>query len=373
MLSSINKTYYFLVFILINACQKPASIGSELDNLSGSELPPMGSITYNDELKKQIEVLDDILDKPLSFDLKSRLKLLVNNKSSSSIHKDYDNNILKVIKLLPELLDDKKNYNEIEKIFLKSKLYFINRRFVESAIGMTHVLKRDPLFFEAINLRARSIFFLGNLHLAVMELEKIIKEAGENSEYGLDALYLIGAMIYESNQEDDVWLKKAIWAWNTYLIHVANTGLAEDVKNSLKDLSSRLDQKYQDDKYPNYSNDKNNILKAFTRDELLLALKLAEDFLKKDYDPDVAIIKARIMFKNGRHEEAKLLFDNIIKKFPSYAPGFHYLGMSYMMRGQPQQAIESWQKVIELDPKYASKHGLAKRIAVANNMLKKNY
>jgi tetratricopeptide (TPR) repeat protein len=106
------------------------------------------------------------------------------------------------------------------------------------------------------------------------------------------------------------------------------------------------------------------------KDELLLSLKLAEDFLKKANDPEIATIRARIIFKNGRHDEAKLLFDEVVKKFPQFAPGYHYLGMSYMMIGQPQQAIESWQRVAKLDQEYASQHGLSQRIAVAKSMLK---
>ena len=70
-------------------------------------------------------------------------------------------------------------------------------------------------------------------------------------------------------------------------------------------------------------------------------------------------------------DEASNLFENIIKQDKNYAPGFHYRGMTFMMKGQIKEAIESWQEVLKLDAPYAKSHNLEQRITVAKNMLAK--
>jgi tetratricopeptide (TPR) repeat protein len=374
----IRKLMLSALVCCFTSCQKSAHLGPEADPLSILEPPPMGASTFNDELKQQLILLDDILNHRLSEVLKIKIKKIFSGHLKASLNKNSaEAYIVQILTLLPELIEDKK-YSDNKKAFYKAKLYFLHRRFIEAATQMTYVLKEEPRFYEARNLRARAIFFLGNLDLAVKELQKIIEEAGQASEYGLDSLYLIGAMIYESNQNDKYWLQKGIGAWNTYLSMALESDLIKDINSGLKELAARLDEtqekKYLDPFVPNphYQKDKNSILEAFMKEELLLSLKLAEDFLKKTNDPEIATIRARIIFKNGRHNEAKLLFDEIVQKFPKFAPGYHYLGMSYMMRGQPKQAIESWQMVAKLDQEYASKHGLSQRIAVAKSMLKEN-
>lgn len=366
--------------LLALSCQKKPGLAPAIDPLSALEPPPMGATTYNDELKHSLAVLDKLLNQGISQQkLESIKKALIagDGKSLNFSATSDEAYLVKVLLALPELIHEKHDRSLNRKIWMQAKLYFINRRFIEAAQLMTQVLEKEPLFFEARNWRARAIFFLGNPDKAVSELNLIINQTGASSIHGLDALYLIGAIIYESDDKEAHRVQKGIDAWHTYLkLADAQENLTQEINDGLKELSLRLTKQPMITNsidpfapHDSYSTEKNTLLEAFGKDELLLALQLSDRALKKKFDPDIATIKARALFKTGRHDEAAQIFVDITTKYPRYAPGFHYQGMVFMMQGQPKRAIESWQKAMEVDLTYGQAHGLRQRIAVAEKMV----
>lgn len=365
-----------------SACQKRPALAPAADPLSTIEPPPMGGNTYNDELKTELAILDDVLNDRIDQSLLKRVKgaLMTGDQQALAHDKQtYNSHLAKVFLTLPELVHQDHHLSENRKLWLTAKFYFLKRRFIEAAMHMTEVLKAEPDFVDARNWRARAIFFLGNPDLAIKELNTIIKKLGPQSPEGLDALYLVGAIIYESNDVDHERLTLGIDAWTRYLnLADANADLKKEILESLAELKHRKDGRKIETgpanldpfkQNPSYSPEKNAILAAFLKDEMLLALELANIALTKVYDKDVATIKARILFKTGRIDEAAELFASIVMKDKNYAPGYHYQGMAFMLKGDPKSAVASWQKTVELDPSYAKSHGLTQRIAVAEKMV----
>lgn len=358
------------------ACQKKPALSPAADPSSILSLPPMGAKVYNDELKKELDTLDALLNNQLPKKEVSEAKeqLLLQKSSDKAQLSD---GLSSLFLTLPELIHDHEHLSENRRTWIKAKLLFLRRRFVEASMLMSNVIKNEPHFIEAINWQARAIFFLGNPDLAIKKLEHITENTPKNSSSHLEALYLIGAIIYESEEEDKNSIKKGIHVWQEYLTYSkTDPTLEKEITNSLKELTSRLNNEEKQhapfDPFmpiPSHSDEKRAILEAFHKEEMLTALKLCEESLKKSYDKDLAIIKARIFIKTGRMDEASTLFLNIVEKNQSYAPAFHYNGMALMFKGQLKEAITSWQKTFDLDPKYARFHKLDERIAVAKKML----
>jgi tetratricopeptide (TPR) repeat protein len=368
---------YFALFALLGAgCQKKPALAPAADPYSTLAPPPMGATTYNDELKKELMLLDKLLAHSLDAKILANVKeaLLEGKTKNRWAENSQEAYLVKVFLALPELVYPKEIWDAAHKLWYRSKFLFLRRRFIEAAIGMSEVLKLDPGFSRARNWRARAIFFLGNPDLATSELNKIVESQAENSEAHLDALYLIGAIVYESNDPDPKRIKPGIDAWQKYLKRTpTDQSIKNEINKSLAELTQRLkgeNTKLVDLFLPSssYNAQKNAVLQAFKEENLTLATKLCDQVLRQNYDKDLAVIKARIFIKNGRMDEASLLFDKIIEKDKSYAPGFHYRGMALMMKGQIKEAIASWQEVLKLDKAYAQSHNLEHRIQVAQGM-----
>lgn len=376
----LNTAILLIFFVFAWSCQKAPKLPPSSDPLSPLLPPPMGATTYNDELKRELVLLDDILNKRVQKSTLDRLKkglyegdprLLQAPKQSDEGH------LVRIFMAMPELLSLPDELHQYKKDWFKAKLYFVNRRFIEAGLLLSDMVKQQPSFHEARNYKARSMFFLGNPDGAVAELKMIIGQAGIESPEGLDALYLIGAIYYESHDQDKEKIRQGIDAWMRYLQKAdAGSTLKEEITQGIKELTSQLDGQHNatanlDPFMPQeaYGADKNALLRAFMKEEVVLALELADQLLKKQFDKDVAVIKARILFKTARHNEAQALYDHITKKYPNYAPGFHYQGMAFMMQGKPEKAIQCWQTVLSIDKPYGEKYGLAQRIGVAKTML----
>jgi tetratricopeptide (TPR) repeat protein len=285
-----------------------------------------------------------------------------------------DQYLVKIFMKLPELVHCKV-FEQDKKAWIKAKLYFVNRRFAEAALLMIEILKvkNDP---EITNFLARAIFFLGNPDLAVRKLKTIIEESEEKSPETLEALYLIGAIRYESHDADEERILSGINAWTQYQAKALLSKEEEqEIHQGLMELKSRLpgqalSKTLLDPFAPQarYSEAKNAIMQAFSQEKLLLALELSQEALKKNYDEGIATVKARLLFKTGKITEAAQIFADIVAKSPTYAPAFHYQGMVFMFLGKPKEAILSWQKVILLDEAYARAHNLKQRIDHAQKM-----
>lgn len=258
-----------------------------LDPLSDLAPPPMGSNVYNDELKKNI----------LDFE----------------------------------------KINQSKDVWALCKYLFLNRRFIEASILMSNILKERPHFHEARNWRARALFFLGNPKKAIKEL-KYILENNPKEEERLDALYCLGAFVYEMENASKDEIREGLKAWEQYLAH----------KNIDKTL-------------------KNEVM--MSKEELKNRLKPKKDI--EDPKANEEILLARSYIKDGRVKEALNLLLKIAKKYPNLQKAHHYLGMAHMMNNDPKKAILAWQKTKELDKKYADEFNLDQRISVAKSMLNK--
>lgn len=372
-------SFIAMIFLNCSGCQRAPALAPAADNLSPLELPPMGAQTYNDEMKRQLNLLDDLLDGRLNEQRLQKIKNAMiqgENKGLSLNPSSDDQHFVKIFMKLPELVQGKV-FDKNEKSWLKAKFYFANRRFVEASLLMTEILRTrdDP---KVRIIRARTAFILGNPDFAVKELESVLNASHEKSPEYLEVLYLIGAMRYEAHDVDEARIKSGINAWTRYLA-LAELGKAEEeeIKKGLSELKNRLPghqvflAKAPIDPFlpdSRYSDDKNAIMNAFKDEKLLLALELCEHFLKQNHDDDIATIKARILFKTGKVIEASQLFADIIAKNSQYAPAFHYQGMTFMFLGRPKEAILSWERAIALNQTYGDAHNLRQRIAIAKKM-----
>ncbi len=359
------------------SCQRKAAQGPAADPMSSIAPPPMGATTYNDELKRELALLDDLVNNRIDQKrVKAVTKGLMEGNKELFSKTNENAPLVKLFLTLPELVHPKEKLTENRKLWLKAKLLFLKRRFVEASMLMSDVLKTEPNFIEARNWRARAIFFLGNPDLAVSELNMIVAQSPKDSEARLDALYLIGAIIFESNDTDKGRIRTGIGAWKNYLAHQKSSPeLKSEIEGSILELNRRLaGQKetlpFQDpfEPAPHHSAEKNAVFAAFKDEKFLLAEELATKFLAKKDDKDIAVIKARTFFKTGRLDEAVELFAQITQKNPKYAPGFHYQGMVLMMKSEMNKAAASWKQTLALDPAYAQAYNLEQRIAVAEKM-----
>lgn len=369
-----SKIFFTALLLLLLSCQKKPAISPAADSMSSLEAPPMGASTFNSELKKELAILDDLINNRVEKRKLEQLKKALMEGSISTLTlapQSYDAKLIKLLITMPELIHKKDLIDN--KKWLKAKLYFLRRRFIESAMLITEVLKEKPGFIEARNLRARSIFFLGNPNLAIKELQSIIEQEQAKSINSLDAMYLIGAIAYESSDFKKEHIKTGISAWKNYLELAQDSQLKKEVMAGIKELNDRLLGRkinFVKDLFlpqEEYDQEKNAILTAFNKEENLLALRLADEYLVKHKDNDIYTIKARILFKNGKLDEAQTLLITVADK--NYAPAHHYLGMTFMLQGKPGKAIESWQETIAIDPGYANRHNLNKRINVAKSMI----
>ena len=307
-------TLYFALITLLGAgCQKKPALAPAADPLSILAAPPMGATTYNDELKKELSLLDKLLDQSLEPKLLSHVKeaLLEGKTQNRFALNSNEAYLVKVFLALPELVHPKEALDAKNRLWLRSKFFFLRRRFIEAATGMTEVLKLDPNFIKARNWRARAIFFLGNPDLALSELNIIIKSEPERSEARLDALYLSGAIVYESNEQDEKRIKLGVDAWNKYLVlSDPDPHIKTEINKSLKELALRLENNSQnlatlapDLFLPNakYSAQKNAVLQAFKEEDLSRANLLCEQVLAKNYDKDLAVIKSAHLYKKWPH------------------------------------------------------------------------
>jgi tetratricopeptide (TPR) repeat protein len=375
-----NYICLLIIATTLIACQRKPNSGPASDNMSPLSPPPMGATVYNDELVSELKLLDDYFANKVSAKTVAVAKkaLMEGDMAMLSGPANTDEaRLAKIFMATPEIVHGP-DLSDVRKKWVKGKFLFLQRRFVESSMLLSEVLKAEPDFHQARNWRARAIFFLGNPDLAFSELG-LIANAKVSPREKLDALYLQGAMIYEMADADESRRKLGIAAWQNYLkLAAPDDEIAKEVTKSLAELKSRNDIKpatkptTPNDIFspqPGNSAEVNAALTAFGKEELLLAQELCERILKAKFDKVIALTKARILIKSGRMDEASALFKEIVTKEPKFAPAWHYQGMSFMLKGQVKEAIASWQKTFELDVSYAKSHNLDQRIAVAQGMV----
>ena len=361
--------YILLATIFLTSCQKTAKLSVAVDNFSEMSAPPMGGDTYNDELKLQLNLLDRYFEKKLPAGLEERTKKAL--MTQTEIKNLEEKALSKIYLTLPELLMS----NNLDSYWLKAKFLFLKRRFIESSIMLSDILRNQPDFYQARNFKARCLFFLGNPHLAIKELEAIIKDKKVDQESLLDSLYLIGAMIHESSDNNLAFLKKAYDSWQQYLKIGENIEIKKEIIKSLADIKARiaLEQNPLIDIFSSqksYSSAKNKALQAFKENDLKTSLEIIDNILQKTNDKTLLLLKARILFKDSQILLAEKIFNDLSVKYPSFVELWHYKGMFYMLQGNIEKAIESWEKVLKLNYNYGFYHDLKQKIIKAKQMIK---
>lgn len=246
----------------------------------------------------------------------------------------------------------------------EAEFYFAERRFIESARLLSPLLDENPTYPRARNLLARCFFFLGNLGRALDELDYVVVNHAQDLGEVLDALYLQGAAVYGSDNVSDDHRRRAIKAWEMYLKVAHDSPHKEKVSQNLEHLKHPGARKLQKSTATSGS----SAIDAFDAGDLLVAEKLFLERVNKKADPEGLTYLGRIYVRLQRMDESHAMLTKAVKIDSRYVAGWHYLGMANMMKQNTEGAVSAWQKVIELDPKYAQKHKLRDRILIAKGM-----
>lgn len=322
---AMKQVIIFVFFILFSACQRAPDIAPSAQPSSAKAPAPLGSTTTNAEFQKKLEELN--------------------------------------AKKLPKGASSEMEY---------AKLYFSERRLIEASEILSQLLDKNPLYPGARNLLARCFYFLGNPDRAILELEYILTHQEKNPDEVIDALFLLGASVLESQTYSKVQIQKAEKAWKLYLKLAPNSPHKSKIEEGLTVLSSRLNPQLM----PTKANvgiaktPREDAIAAFNRGEILIAEKKLKEALKiYPADAELMTYLGRVFVQTTRPKEALVLLLEAVTKNPKHMPSRHYLGMAYMMNGEPQKAVDAWEEVQKQDPAYARQFRLEERIAIAKHML----
>jgi len=350
-----------MMILMIVGCQKAPTVASSADPRSVNAAAPMESETSNAELEKRLAVLNRLLDGQISNEEFEAAKAK-GSPEAERLAKIMEN--LGFDKPMPEV-----PVGSLERDFAIGQFYFYERRFIEASHIFSKLLDKRPSWLRVRNLLARCFYFLGNTDRTYMELQFVLANNGGQAEEVLDALFLMGAIPLDSPSATPEQIDKGIGAFETYLKLAPNSPMREKIKDGLAEFAERKKAK---NAHADTGDAKKDALLAIEGADMLAAENKIRDALKKHpRDDDLKVALARVFVKTGRVNEALAEFADAIKKNARNAVAYHYQGMAFMMSGNPKGAVESWQKVLEIDPKYGERFNLKGRIAIAENLMKK--
>ena len=226
---------------------------------------------------------------------------------------------------------------------------------------------------------ARCFFFLGNQDRTVDELEFVLNTEGLPKGEKLDALFLMGAAVLESQTPSKKILARGIQAWETYLGEAPDSPQKPAVEKGLAAMRGTLAAPSESatgtrlaklgPKASQADRQKAKALDAFEGQDTQTALLLLQQALKQGQaDPELLTALGRTLVRLQEVEKAKETFALAVKLFPEHVQAWHYRGMALLLGGDPAGAAKSWRTVVSKDPAYAQTHQLARRIQVAENM-----
>ncbi len=229
---------YLILLISILACQSEMKISQAISSNSVLNLSPMGSNITNRIMNKELIIFNQLLNGYIPSWKIDKVKNCLFDKEKSD---DCTINVLKnLYKKLHLLQVEIPLYNHIHRTFLIGELYFINRRFVEASIKFSSILNSNPRLFQARNMLARSLYFLGNSNKALKELDFILLNQITNLEENIDTLYLIGVIINNSKINISTTLKKGIFVLEKYIKLAKNNLNIINTEHILNSLRNRL-------------------------------------------------------------------------------------------------------------------------------------
>jgi len=343
-------------------------VASSADPRSVNAAAPMESQTSNAELNDRRVVLDKLLDGQFTkaeFDAAKALGKVPDEHVALEAKR-----LAKIIDYLGlETLPPVAPPGSLEREFAFGQFYFYERRFIEASQILSKLLDKRPTWLRVRNLLARCFYFLGNTDRAYAELQFVLTNNAGQAEEILDALFLMGAIPLDSQSATMEQIEKGIGAFKTYLKLAPNSPMRGKIEDGLAEFEERKKAKAA---HVETGDAKKDALSAVEGSDMLLAENKIRAALKKHpRDEDLKVGLARVFVKTGRIPEALTEFSEAIKKNPRNAVAHHYQGMAHMMSGNPQKAIDSWQKVLQLDPKYGERFNLKSRIAIAESLIKK--
>ena len=412
-----------VVALSLTACLEPPGVGRAADPSKADGQAPWGSATSNAEMDKKMRLLTDILDGKLkNADLPKRVE-----EDWPQLNSDERKQSLQGI---TDLMDDLKGAGLAgskvpagpDRDMALAQLYFSERRFIEASTMLSALLDKTPTYPRARNLLARCFFFLQNRDRTLAELEFVLTnpEQQKDRDEVLDALFLMGAAVTETPGMPRANLEKGINAWETYLKLAPDSQQTLHIEKGLIEMRAGLrgegrlaqplvpiasesgDQAAVNPmggaKQPAPMGPSSSGPAAPTRSrvsQLLADASAAERTLAEGLDAleakDLASAEqklsevaksssptrllsearvglGRVYVQSGRFDEALRIFGEVIKLDPQFMPAWHYNGMAHMMSGSPAQAVQSWEKIVEMNPDYARQFKLDQRIEVAKRM-----
>ena len=345
----------------------------------------MGSATSNALLKEKVALLEQMLNGTIELDkIQSAVALAneIDKKDMATLSADDQKALLvrDLFQRIPAGISaDKPLTDPQQKAMIVAQLYFDERRFIEAGHQLSQLLDASPQYPGARNLLARCFFFLGNQDRTVKELSFVLEQKGTNETEMLDALFLLGAAVLESQTPSKANLEKGIAAWDTYAkkapkspqIPTVNKGLAI-MRKALEtpegvNVGSRLAQLPENataaEKLKAQSLD---LFEAASPQEA--QKKLQEALQKLGSDAEIETALGRTLVRLNQVEQAQKVFAQTTTTYPQHMPAFHYQGMAFLLGGAPEKAVGSWKYILEKDPAYAAKFQLDKRVQVAERM-----
>jgi tetratricopeptide (TPR) repeat protein len=416
-----------VVALATAACLEPPGVGRAADPSKAEGHAPWGSATDNVEMAKKVRLLEDILDGKLAaVDLPKR----VENDWPRTTPEERKKSLQGITDLLEDLKGSGKARAVVpagpDRDMAFAQLYFSERRFIEAATLLSRLLDTSPTYPHARNLLARCFFFLQNRDRTLAELEYVLTNAEHQKDRDeiLDALFLMGAAVAETPGMTRENLEKGKNAWETYLKLAPDSPQKPQIDKGLDEMrqglrgEGRLAQPLvpiasesgdeaavnpmggavqRGGKQPapmgpssapagatqsrvsQLAPDASPVSRALaegldaleSKDLATAERKLVE--VSSSPSPTRVLSEARVglgrvYVQSGRFDEALRAFGEVIKQDPTFMPAWHYNGMALMMSGSPEQAVQSWEKIVEKDPAYARQFKLEQRIDVAKRM-----
>lgn len=407
--------------LVATGCLEAPSVGrAAAPNVADQGAPVMGSSTTNSQVKAKVDILEDLLDGKID---PAQAADRIDQTFKDLPKEEQDKRLANLREALRELPGTTGKGRAMaqgpDRDMIFARLYFSERRFIDSATRLSRVLDVDPVYPGARNLLARCFFFLGNPDRTIQELQFILKHPTQGNEQGerLDALFLLGAAVLESPGTSRANLQSGLEAWTAYLQEAPDSPQRPQVEEGLKTIEAGLrgegrlaqgdalrkeatmdapqnvmggqasfrgqpapagpggpaGQGATPERVKNLPADASPYARTLATglDALDLGdLATAEVELKKAEalkanEPESLVGLGRVFVRSGRIDEALRTFGEAIKLHPNYMPAWHYNGMAHMMSGDPRQAAESWEHIMQADPAYAQKFSLDRRAAVA--------
>ncbi len=346
----------------------------------------MGSATSNALLKEKVQLLEQMLNGQIEMaKIQSAVALAntIDKQKTQTLDADGQKALLvrDIFQRIPAGINAENPLsNPQQQAMITAQLYFDERRFIEAGHQLSRLLDKAPQYPGARNLLARCFFFLGNQDRTVQELSFVLEQKETQERETLDALFLLGAAVLESQTPSKENLKKGVSAWESYIKKAPNSPQIPTITKGLEVMKKALktpEGVVANSRRALLAKDASETekLKAQTLDDFETAspqeaLKFLKEALAKlSSDPEIETALGRTLVRLNDVAAAQSVFKKATQAYPQHMPAWHYQGMAFLLGGAPAKAVSSWKYVIENDPAYAARFNLDKRVSVAERMV----